>query len=91
MYEWLQEQILNEMKTPGASVNLYNALNLSLKYDSMNDVKQLLALTLNLPLPDDHTIMAIFPFISYPQWLWKIIWWERLEEERQSRRISYYE
>jgi len=67
MYGRLQEQILNEMKTPGASVNLYNALNLSLKYDSMNDVKQLPTLTLNLPLPNDHAIMAIFSFISYPQ------------------------
>jgi len=61
MYEWLQEQILNEMKTPGASVNLYNALNLSLKYDSMNNVKQLPTLTLIIPLPNDHAIMAIFP------------------------------
>jgi len=38
MYEWLQEQILNEMKMHGASVFLYNALNLSSEYDSMNDV-----------------------------------------------------
>jgi len=42
------------------SVNLYNALNLSLKYDSMNDVKQLPTLTQILPLPNDHAIMAIF-------------------------------
>jgi len=63
----MQEQILNEMKMLGASVILYNALNLSLKYDSMNDVKQLPTFTLNLPLPNDHAIMAIFPFISYPQ------------------------
>jgi len=49
------------MNAPGASVFLYNALNLSPEYDYMNDVMQLPTLTLSLPLPNDHAIMAIFP------------------------------
>ena len=58
--EWLQIQILNEMNVPGALVSLYEVLNLSPEYNYMNDVMQLPTLTLNLPLPNDHAIMAIF-------------------------------
>ena len=36
-------------------------------YDYMNVVMQLPTLTLNLPLPNDHVIVAIFPPKSYPQ------------------------
>jgi len=57
----LQIQILNEMNVPGASVSLYEVPNFSLEYDYMNDVMQLPTLTLSLPLPNDHAIMAIFP------------------------------
>jgi len=53
-------QILNEMNAPGASIFFYNVLNLSPKYDYMNDVMQLPTLTLSPPLPNDHVIMAIF-------------------------------
>jgi len=48
------------MNAHGASVYLCNVLNLSPEYDSMNDVIELPTLTLILPLPNDHAIMAIF-------------------------------
>jgi len=49
------------MNVLGASIFLYNVLNLSLEYDYMNDVIKLPTLTISLPLLNDHAIMAIFP------------------------------